>query len=124
MKVTLKDEIKAWFVVTFNPSFWISIHKTNKTMDTIVRRFIENPPDGWYECKDEHRISLEGYKIWVANYPCSYGQVYTTRYSSDGLEELPSRRTRYLLNKFITEYENNLLREVERKQSEELEKLL
>lgn len=88
-------KIKLMLIVICMPSFWIRIGRYSKYWDEIIRSLIDSKQEIDKESYNIHSIKIGEWKIWVSNYPYAFGYLY----NCDQL--LPSRRTCYLLKKYI-----------------------
>jgi len=87
-----------FFRYLFKPSFWLSNERVDYQWDKKLNELLDNPK---FKFKDEYTINLNGYSIWIQNYPYSYGRNHRIS------PFLPKRWTRerlnYEVNKFLAE---------------------
>lgn len=100
-----KKELKLWFRVLTTPDCWIRLGKTNKEWDAELREHLKNPVFEKNEYSPDLIIKLNGIRVWVSNYPYSYGDKHC---ESDKPRKLPSRRTVFMLFDAVQKYKSEL----------------
>lgn len=77
-----------------HPSHWIRLRSTNKCLDEFILEALKNPK---FEPCGKYSIVLNGKRLWIENYPYSFGHIY----KSPDIMGMPSRRTVTKLKKAI-----------------------
>jgi len=107
----LAREILLFLRVTINPKYWVMIGTYCEATDKVIRRLIEDDTEIDSVASSGNVVKFDnGIGIWVANYPYGYGNImdYAGAFGANS-EMYPSRRTKYLLNKFISRKKSQYL---------------
>ena len=88
------EKLKHYLTSCVTPSAWFSESSVNE-VDTLVNSIIDT---GEYMIQDDYTIKYKYlgkvFALWIGNYPCSYGGVYTIDGIVQGNKGLPYLQTR------------------------------
>lgn len=77
---------------------WVRVGVTNKEWDESLNQALDAPTFSEYE---RFSIKLNGIKLWIGNYPYSYGHKY---HDPSNEVKLPTRATVFKLKDAIHKY--------------------
>ena len=106
MRVDLssKTAIKYWWYLLHPAHYFCRLGKTCKYWDKALLRMLHEPKS--LRRVSSYTIELNGVKIWVSNYPYSYGYEH-----ADGHGRLPSRKTVVLLKLLVEALDDKIYQE-------------
>lgn len=100
------EYIAVKLVTSISPSYWLMLDDYSHEWDKSIRSALKSP-----EFSDSHRsgcsIALNGVKLWICNYPYSYGHSYDSTFGRKQVR--PSRTTIWYLRRAIDRYQKETL---------------
>lgn len=86
--------------VLFSPKWWFRNGSTNKIWDKALKRILESN-NIKFEYINNYKVNLNGFVVWVANYPyayATYGGFYPSRSTAMMFDE---KYTEWMVNRIV-----------------------
>ena len=93
------------------PQFWSQNRETCPMWDTVLNELLDKHEP---VVVDTNTVKVGNFIVWVANYPCGYGNLYSHKYPH--LKGLPKVKTRIRLKKILEAQREKISREEREKQ--------
>lgn len=87
--------------VLVRPNCWMANHGVDLYWDGLLNEMLDNPKFEAVRFGGQYTVKLNGYEIWISNFPYAYGRPYT---KNGPINFLPRRRTRYRLQRLHSEW--------------------